>query len=276
MCRWTNGKQLEVFRFNRAIVRQPARSVVKGLRAGDGGDPSYAGICAEHDAYVAALRSAGVAVTVLPRLEEFPDGLFVEDPALVFEEGAILLRPGAPSRAAEARAIAPTLRSLFDVVLDLPSGCADGGDVLVTPRGVVIGLSERTDRAGAEALAGCLAKLGRSAKVVETPAGVLHLKSACSLLDEETLLCVPSLAGAAMFEGLREFVTPGGEEAAANALRVNDVVMAGAGFPRTIERLGTLGYDLVAVETSEIGKLDAGLSCLSLRWWEPPRADASA
>jgi dimethylargininase len=240
--------------------------VVGGLRTGDRGDPDYSGICAEHDAYVAALRAAGLAVTVLPPLEDFPDSLFVEDPALVFTEGAILLRPGAPSRAGEAQAIAPALRGAFDVVLELPSGCADGGDVLVTPRGVMIGLSARTDRAGAEALAACLAVLGRTATIVETPSEMLHLKSACSLLDDETLLCAPSLARAGMFEGFRQIVTPDGEDAAANALRVNDGVLVGAGFPRTIERLSALGYAVVALETAEIGKLDAGLSCLSLRW----------
>ena len=237
MCPWTSVK-LQVFRFNRAIVRQPARSVVDGLRANDRGNPTYDGIRAEHDAYVVALRSAGVAVTVLPALEDFPDSLFVEDPALVFTEGAILLRPGAPSRAAEAGELAPTLRGLFDVMFALPTGCADGGDVLVTPGHVIIGLSDRTNRPGAEALTACLAELGRKARIVETPSDVLHLKSACSLLDDKTMLCTPALASSGIFERFRQIVTPAGEDAAANALRVNDVVLAGAGFPRTIERLG--------------------------------------
>lgn len=269
MSRWTCAKSLQVSRFNRAIVRQPARSVVDGLRSGEHGDPDYASIRAEHDAYAAALRSAGVAVTVLPPLEDFPDSVFVEDPALVFAEGAILLRPGAPSRAAETLEIAPAIRAMFDLVLDLPSGFADGGDVLVTPGQVIIGLSARTDRAGAEALGACLAQLGRKATIVETPAGVLHLKTACSLLDDETILSAPSLDGTGIFDGFRKIVTPAGEDAGANALRVNDVVMAGAGFPKTIERLGSLGYTVAPLETSEIGKLDAGLSCMSLRWWEP-------
>lgn len=268
MCPWTSAK-LEVFRFNRAIVRQPARSAAGGLRAHDRGDPAYDGIRAEHDAYVAALHSAGVAVTELPALEDFPDSMFVEDPALVFPEGAILLRPGAPSRAAEAGELAPVLRGLFDVVLELRAGFADGGDVLVTPQHVIIGLSARTDRPGAEALAGRLAQLGRESRIVETPEGGLHLKTACSLLDGETILCTPGLAASGIFEGFRQVVTPAGEEAAANALRVNDVVLAGAGFTRTIERLGSLGYAVVPLETSEIGKIDAGLSCMSLRWWDP-------
>jgi dimethylargininase len=264
-CRSTSGRTLQVFRFNRAIVREPARSVVDGLRANDRGDPTYDAIRAEHDAYVAALRSAGAAVTVLPPLEDFPDSMFVEDPALVFAEGGILLRPGAPSRAAEAGAIAPTLRDQFDVVLDLPSGLADGGDVLVTPEKVIIGLSARTDRAGAEALTACLAELGRHSEIVETPNGALHLKTACSLLDDETVLCTAELADTGMFDGLRQVVAPDGEDTAANALRVNDVVMVGAGFPKSIELLGSLGYAVVP----EIGKIDAGLSCMSLRWWDP-------
>ena len=82
----------------------------------------------------------------------------------------------------------------------------------------------------------------------------------------------PDLAATGIFDGFRQVITADGEEAAANALRVNDVVLAGAGFPRTIERLGALGYAVVPLETSEIGKLDAGLSCMSLRWWEPVQA----
>ncbi|MEO6581873.1 MAG: arginine deiminase family protein [Sphingomicrobium sp.] len=267
MCPSTKGRTLDVCRFNRALVRLPAGSVVDGLRAEDRGNPTYEGICAEHDAYVAALRAAGVEATILPPLEAFPDSMFVEDPALLFTQGAILLRPGTPSRAAEAAELAPTLRDLFEVVIELPSGFADGGDVLVTPDRVMIGLSERTDRAGAEALVDCLAQLGRGAMIVETPDDVLHLKSACSLLDDETMLCTPGLAATGIFDGFRQMTTADGEAGAANALRVNDVVLAGAGFPRTIERLDALGYAVVPIATQEIGKIDAGLSCMSLRWF---------
>jgi dimethylargininase len=193
--------------------------------------------------------------------------MFVEDPALVFKQAAILLRPGAPSRAGEVEEITPTLREMFERVIELPTpGFADGGDVLVTPRMVMIGLSNRTDRPGAEALLTCLAELGLDADIVATPADVLHFKTACSLIDEETVLCTPQLAESGVFEGFRLITTPESEEAAANALRVNDVVMVGSNFPRTIEMLDGLGNAVVPVPTSEIGKIDAGLSCMSLRW----------
>lgn len=256
-----------VYEFNAAIVREPARSVINGLRADDRGNPTFDGVKAEHAAYIAALRTAGVEVTVLPALENFPDSIFVEDPALVFPEGAVLLRPGAETRVNETPEIAPTLRRMFETVLDLPSpGFADGGDVLTTPKSVMIGLSARTDRAGAEGLIASLAKLGRKGEIVQTPEGVLHFKSDCSLLDSETMLSTKRLARSGVFKAFREVLIPEGEEPAANALRVNDVVMVGADYPRTIEMLDKLGYKVVALKTTEIGKIDAGLSCMSLRW----------
>jgi len=256
-----------VYEFNAAIVRKPGASVVDGLRADDRGNPTHAGVMAEHEAYVAALRTAGVDVTVLPPLEDFPDSIFVEDPALVFTQGAILLRPGAETRAGETAEIAPVLQSMFETVLDLPTpGFADGGDVLVTPQAVMIGLSARTDRAGAEGLRAALSTLGRKAEIVQTPEGVLHFKTDCSLLDEDTVLVTHRLVGTGFFKGLREVVLPMGEEPAANALRVNDVVFVGSDYPRTIELLDRTGYKVVPLRTSEIGKIDAGLSCMSLRW----------
>jgi dimethylargininase len=258
-----------VTRFNRIIARTPATSVVQGLRAEDRGNPTHAGVLAEHAAYLAAMRAAGVTVTELEPLEDFPDSVFVEDPALVFAEGAIVLRPGAASRLGEAALIAPVLRAKFGTVLDLPgTGFADGGDVLVTPGKVMIGLSARTDLAGAEALIAALAQLGRTGEIVTTPPGVLHFKTDCSLLDEETVFCTPRLAASGVFAGFRVILTPEGEEAGANALRVNDVVMLGADFPQSRDILAQAGYRVVPLKTTEIGKIDAGLSCMSLRWFD--------
>lgn len=255
------------YRFNSAIVRSPARSVINGLRADDRGNPSFDGVAAEHAAYVEALEKAGVRVTLLPGLEAFPDSVFVEDPALVFTEGAIILRPGATTRAGEVEHIAPVLAGHFEKVLTLASGFADGGDILTTSDRVMIGLSARTDRAGAEALQSALAQLGRKSEVVTTPKGVLHFKTDCSLLDEDRILATARLAASGVFSNFRIIAVPEGEEAAANALRVNDVVFVGADYPRTIETLQKEGFNVVSLKTTEIGKIDAGLSCMSLRWF---------
>ena len=256
--------------FTHALCRTPSPSVVDGLRAVDRGDPDYAALLREHGAYVAALRAAGVKVELLPALDPFPDAVFVEDPALVFTEAAILLRPGVPSRAGETAALEPDLRARFGSVLAIAEGTADGGDILVTPGRVMIGLSARTDLAGAEATARCLAALGRDAAIVETPAGVLHFKSDCALLDPETVLVTARLAASGVFVGFRQIVVPDGEEAAANALRINDVVLVGQHYSRTCALLDKAGYWVVPLATAEIGKIDAGLSCMSLRWRAAP------
>ncbi|QGZ94561.1 dimethylarginine dimethylaminohydrolase family protein [Terricaulis silvestris] len=253
-------------RFNNAIVRTPSRSVTQGLRAVDTGAPNYETLLAEHAAYVAALEQAGVAVDVLPPLEAYPDSVFVEDAALVFTNAAIQLRPGAPTRAGEAAEIAPTLARRFERVLQLEAGTAEGGDILTTPRGVLIGQSARTSAEGAQALVALLAQLGLKGIPVQTPPGVLHFKSDCSLLDDETILATPALAASGVFDGFRVVLTPDGEEGAANAIRVNDRVFLSAGYPRAADALTQLGFRIVTLQTREIAKIDAGLSCMSLRW----------
>lgn len=256
------------YHFNSAIVRQPSPSVVNGLRAEDRGDPVYEEVKSEHEDYVKVLETAGMAVTVLPALDAFPDSIFVEDPALVFSEGAILLRPGSASRRGETKEIAPALHDNFDKVLELPPpGYADGGDILVTPDSVMIGISARTDLAGANGLIDQLKKLGLKGEIVHTPKGVLHFKTACSLLDEETILVTRYLSQSGLFEGFRNMILPEGEEPAANALRINETILISARYKRTIDMLDQEGFSVVPVKTAEIEKIDAGLSCMSLRWF---------
>ena len=255
-----------LFDFTHAIARVPGRSVIGGLRDGDGADPDYDILLGEHQTYVDALRAAGVAVELLPAEEGYPDSIFVEDAALVFGTGAILLKPGAKSRAGEATLIAPVLQRHFPAVLSLDAGHVDGGDVLVTPGGVVIGLSHRTDRSGAEALGGLLAKLGKRAIIADTPTGILHFKTGCGMIDEETVFVAPAMADCPAFAGLRVVVTPAGEAGAANVLRVRDRLFIGAHWPRSRDLIDALGISTVGLPVSEIGKIDAGLSCMSLRW----------
>jgi dimethylargininase len=252
-------------RFNRALVRQPSRSVVDGLSAAEHGKPSYEGIVREHAAYVEALRDAGLTVDSLTPLEPFPDSIFVEDTALVFTGAAIGLRPGAASRRGEVAEILPALKQRFDRVVELSEGYVDGGDVLVTPSVVFIGQSARTDEAGARALIEALAKLGRKAVAVATPPGVLHFKSDCTLIGDDTILTTVRLAASGVFKGFRTLIVPDGEEPAANALHLNDRILMSEGYPRTHDLLAREAK-VIALSTHEVAKIDAGLSCMSLRW----------
>ncbi len=256
-----------MFDYTHAIVRKPGASVVSGLRDGGGADPDYAALLLEHSNYVETLRALGLHVDELSAAEDYPDSIFVEDPALVFGAGAIVLNVAAASRAGEAALIAPALGRHFDQVLHMKGpGHADGGDVLVLPDRVLIGLSGRTDREGAEELIGQLAILGLKGEIAETPPGVLHFKTGCSLIDEETIFALPQMADCAAFAGMRVISVPTGEEKAANKLRIRDAALIGEGFPRSREIVESLGIRTIALKTDEIARIDAGLSCMSLRW----------
>src|ERR1700761_5099604 len=104
---------MRVFDFTHAIVRQPGHSIVSGISSASS-PPDYTGVVAEHTAYIGALHGAGLTVDVLPPLEAVPDSVFVEDPALVFPEGAIFLRPGVASRLGEAEEMRVPLKKHFD------------------------------------------------------------------------------------------------------------------------------------------------------------------
>ena len=255
-----------MFQFTHALLRSPGRSVTMGLRDGDQDGPSYDGVLREHAAYAAALADLGLEVHVLPPLEAFPDSIFVEDPALVCGNGAILLRSGAPSRAGEVSVIAPELEQRFERVLSIKEGFVDGGDVLATPDEVLIGLSNRTNQEGARELIAALAQLGRKGRMVTTPPGVLHFKTGCGLIGEETVAVTAELDSAEIFGSLQRVTVPAEEAAAANLLRIRDTVLIAEGFPQTRELVERQGMATKTLPVSEIGKIDAGLSCMSLRW----------
>lgn len=255
------------FMFSRAIVRQPSSTIINGLRDGTGPNPDAARFLEQHAAYVSTLKDAGAKVTQLPALEAFPDSVFVEDTCICLKEAAIVLRPGAPSRFGESEKIRPTLEKLFSRVIDLPGvGFIDGGDVLLTDAHVFIGLSARTNLAGLEALSSVLAPFGYTSIRVNPPADILHFKTECGLLDSNTIFATATLAATGCFDAYSVIEAPKGEEAAANIVRYNDVVLLSAGFPNSEMILREHGFKVVVIDTSEAALVDGGLSCMSLRF----------
>ena len=254
------------YEFTRAITRLPATSIVDGLRAEDFGNPDHTQMLQDHAHYVATLEEAGASVTVLPALEAFPDSVFVEDVALCLPEVAVLMRPGAPSRLGEVAQMAPVLRDICQRVDEIEGpGFIEGGDILTTAREILVGRSARTDHAGIAELAEIVGRWGYSVREVATPDGVLHFKTDCSLLDADTILATKRLDASGCFAGYRVIHTADGEEAAANSIRFNHLVIMPAGFPRTRDRLLREGYEVREINNSECAKLDGGMSCLSLR-----------
>lgn len=252
------------YQFSRAIVRYPSKSVINGLSEA-GIKPDYQVIKDEHSSYVNNLKSLGLNIDFLVPEDNFPDSMFVEDPALTFKEGAILLNPGAPSRKGEQALIEPHLVKNFGQVLKLEQGSVEGGDILRLNDEVLIGISQRTNELGAIELQKLLLQLGYQSRIVKTPDDVLHLKSDCSALDEKTILTTPRLAELNIFRNHDLIITPEDEYCAANVLRINKVLLVPNGYPKTAELLSKK-YEVNIVDVFEVSKLDAGLSCMSLRW----------
>lgn len=256
------------FTFSHAITRRPSASIIAGLRAVDTGTPDLALMQAHHADYIAALRATGAEVVELDAMEAFPDSVFVEDTALCLPKGAVVMRPGAPSRLGEAAEMAPHLESLYGSVLRIEGADSfiEGGDILTTETEILVGRSARTNAAGVAELARLVADWGYTVREVFTPPGVLHFKTDCSLLDAETILSTRRLAASGCFDGYKVIHVAEGEEACANSIRFNDLVIMPAGFPKTRAVLDQAGYNVREIGNSECAKIDGGMSCLSLRF----------
>lgn len=256
------------FTFSHAITRRPSASIIAGLRAVDTGTPDLALMQAHHADYVAALRSTGAEVVELGALEAFPDSVFVEDTALCLPEGAVVMRPGAPTRLGEAAEMAPHLQRLYGSVKQISGAEAfiEGGDILTTETEILVGRSARTNAAGVAELTALVADWGHRVREVFTPPGVLHFKTDCSLLDGETILSTKRLDASGCFAGYKVIHVAEDEEACANTIRFNNLVIMPAGFPRTRDVLDAAGYSVYEIGNSECAKLDGGMSCLSLRF----------
>jgi dimethylargininase len=259
-------------RFTRAIVRRPGASFACGLTAANEGPPDLAKALEQHARYCDALIRCGLHLTHLEPDEAFPDGTFVEDTAVVTGRGAILTRPGAPSRSGEVDSVAEALRMFYGHVQPIAGpGTVDGGDVCEADGHFLIGISARTNEAGASQLAEHLRHMHYTAGIVDIRPleGLLHLKSGLAYLGEGVWL-----TDCAIREVLRSSAAPvrelievsAGERYAANCVRVNDAVLVAGGYPRVAGALRDKGFVSVPLEMSEFRKMDGGLSCLSLRF----------
>ncbi len=215
----------------------------------------------QHAAYERALAEAGCEVRRLPPLDDFPDGVFVEDNALLLGEHAVILRPGAVSRAGETESTAAGLAGHF-TLHRLAAGHVDGGDVLRIGRTLYAGISTRTDLAGIRALGELIAPLGYSVTPVPV-AGGLHLKSAATCVND-VLVHNPGWISPARFSGVEPLAVAPGEALGGNVLLAGETLLTAADSPRTADALAARGFRVVTLDISEMRKADAALTCMSL------------
>lgn len=253
--------------FKNAIVRRPGNSLVNGITsAPELGKPDYELAIKQHDAYIKALKSCEVEVTVLEADERFPDSCFVEDVAVCTKKFAVIANPGTPSRKGEEKEIIEVIKKFYnDIEYIKKPGTLEGGDVMMVKDHFYIGLSRRTNTEGAEQLIKALGKYGMSGSIIEMSV-MLHLKSGLAYLEDNVLLITGEFINNLEFKKFNKIVIDEEETYSANCIRVNDYVLVPAGYPKTKEKIKAAGFKVIVVDTSEYRKVNGGLSCLSLRF----------
>jgi len=240
-----------------------------GLSTANLGVPEYERALSQHQAYCAALEHCGLLLTNLEFDDAYPDSTFIEDTAVVVGESAVLTRPGAVSRAGEVVSVAKVLAQVFSEIHTIQEpGTLDGGDVCEAGNHYFIGISERTNEAGARQLGELLISFGKTYSLIDIRGidGLLHLKSGVAHLGDNRLVVIDALARFKEFSDYQLVHVADGEEYAANCVRINDCVLIAEGYSQFAKTLASLGYLTIALNMSEFRKMDGGLSCLSLRF----------
>lgn len=255
--------------FKHCIVRKPCEAMVKGITSGlYPGTPDFELAKKQHAHYIECLKKTGVDVEVLEPLEEYPDSVFVEDPAVVTKHCAIIANPGAESRNGEKNEILPAIKKFYDyehIHFITEPGHLDGGDVMMVGDHFYVGLSARTDEEGVRQFGEYLGKYGMTVSQVPLEL-VLHLKTGVNYIENNNLLVSGEFIDKPDFKDFNKIIIPEGEEYAANCIWMNGYVIVPEGYPGVAKLVEEAGYEVILCDTSEFRKLDGGLSCMSLRF----------
>jgi dimethylargininase len=217
----------------------------------------------QHRAYEHLLEKLGARLISLPAEPALPDSMFVEDPAIVLDELAVILPLGTESRRPEAASLAQALAKFRKLEsISLP-GTLEGGDVLRIGRKLYVGLTRRSNVEGIRQLAAILKPHGY--EVIAVPVtGCLHLKSAVTYLNRNTLLANRAWFDTAPLAEYEWIDVDPAEPHAANALALAGTVIFPASFPRTCARLEARGFHVTPLDIAELQKAESGLTCSSL------------
>ena len=217
----------------------------------------------QHASYVAAFAQLGAAVEWVPPLPDQPDGVFVEDTAVVLPEVAVVTRPGAASRRAEVPSVERALGAYRPLRRIRQPATLDGGDVLCIGRRILAGLSSRTNEEGIAQLRQAVRDFGYDVRAVRV-AACLHLKSACTMISAGTVIANLAWIDAELLGDVKIINVDTSEAGAANTLTLGDVTLVSSACPRTEDRLRRAGIRTRAIDVSELQKAESGLTCMSL------------
>lgn len=217
----------------------------------------------QHDEYCAALRRLGVTVVELTGNDAFPDACFVEDTAVVVDEIAIICSMGVASRRGESVLIERELAPHREIARVSLPGTLEGGDVLQLGKTIFVGRSTRTNDEGFAQLSRILQPFGYRLVQVTT-AGSLHLKSAVTAIDDETLFVNREWVDLDALKGFKLVATPADEHWSANLLRVGETVCVHAGFARAADAIRSVTDHVEILDLTELRKAEAALTCSSI------------
>jgi len=250
--------------FDLVLVRPPANSYVNCVSTNPGkADIDVRLAKDQHKEYVSTLRESGLHVIELRPVQDFPDSVFMQDPALLGSRRSAIGRFGEKSRRGEEKALHDDLRKhgveVGKIHFVSHPGTLEGGDILVTDHGIFVGESQRTNMKGIQQLSKYLDNV--EVKAVKTD--LLHLLCGCSYLNHKTMIIAPDLVSPESFPGFRFVAIPREEAYAADALYLGEGrVLIPSGFPKTIMKLRDAAYKPIEVEMSEFYKGDGGVTCL--------------
>ena len=247
-----------------AITRKPGNSITNcELTFLDREPIDPARMRSQHAAYCETLSQLGAKVVTLDADESFPDSVFVEDTAVVLDEIAIICRPGAESRRGEVDIIADVLSEFREVRRIEAPGTLDGGDVLQAGRRILVGHSSRSSEHGIRQLAQFAEPFGYTVEAIPV-SGCLHLKTACGLLPDGSLLINPNWIDARSLAGFHCAEIPSEEQFSANTLPMGTSVILPARHRQCAARIAERGIEPARIEIGEFAKAEAGVTCLSL------------
>ncbi len=218
---------------------------------------------AQHHAYEDLLAKLGARVVSLPAEPDLPDSMFVEDPAIVLDELAVIFPLGTESRRPEAASLAQAISKFRKLEYVTLPGTLEGGDILRIGRKLFVGVTKRSNTEGIRQLAAILAP--HHYEVIALPVtGCLHLKSAVTYLGRDTLLANRNWFDPSPFADYHWIDVDPAEPHAANALALANTIIFPASFPKTRARIETAGFHVTLLDISELQKAESGLTCSSL------------
>ena len=251
---------------NTAIVRGVPDTFDQCIRSDESTSIDVALAREQHARYMEALRIAGLEVVRVPPDERFPDCCFVEDPVVVVGGNGLMCSMGAASRRGEGDTLRGALTGFGKSTVEMEGAARlDGGDVMVAGQNIFVGLTDRTNAGGIEALRSMAEPGGYQVTAIEVHAA-LHLKSVCAYLGGGHIAVVPGHVDEAVFQDYPLIEVAKSDEYSANCIDINGTVIVADGFPHTQQSIEAAGYDTIVVAVSEFRKGDGGLSCLSIRF----------